>query len=535
MRKRTTALLAATTVVLLAGCTAGEPSDTDAPASTSASVYLYQEPTSFNPLKPFAGGEQLAMSLLYDNLVTTNPDAEYVPRLAESWDVDDDATVYTFHLREGLTWSDGEPFDADDVVFTYNLFADPAVASAQSSRLAGVVGYDDYQSGAADALAGVSAPDDTTVRIELSSPDAGFLSLIAYGPIFFILPEHVLGDVPADQIMENEFFAAPTAGMGPYVLDEYRTDQELVLSANEHYRDDVGIDVLYLKLVTSDVATSQLSTGEIDLVQISPSDLDAVTAISDVTVSTAASPGFTRMAVNTEKGLLGDSRVRQAIVTAIDREGIVDGILGGAASPLNSTFLADWALPDDLDEYSYDPERASDLLAEAGWDPSTPVQISWINGQRDRDLMVDVIVENLKAVGIQASANPVDAAGQSALLQAKSFDLLLFGGGVYSIDPASSAPVLSCASRFPGGSNLSLFCDEQLDALLAEGAATNDRDARASAYADAARIDNAEVPYIWLNRPDTIWAVSDRLSGFVPNGDATNGFWNAAEWTVSGQ
>lgn len=534
MRKRSLALLAATTAVLLTGCTAGGP-PVDSSAPTSASIYLYQEPTSFNPLKPFAGGEQLAMSLLYDNLVTTDPDSSYIPRLAESWDVNDDATVYTFHLREGLTWSDGEPFDAADVVFTYNVFADPAVASAQSSRLAGVAGYADYQDGAADSLAGISAPDDTTVRIELSSPDAGFLSLIAYGPIFFILPEHVLGDVPRDEIMENDFFAAPTAGMGPYVLTEYRADQELVLSANEHYRTDVGIDSLYLKLVTSDVATSQLSTGEIDIVQISPSDLGAVEAIPDVEVTRAPSPGFTRMAVNTEKGLLGDARVRQAFVTAIDRGGIIDGILGGAANPLNSTFLADWALPDDLDDYAYDPDRARELLAEAGWDPSTPVQISWINGQRDRDLTVNVIVENLKAVGVQASANPVDAAGQSALLEAKSFDLLLFGGGVYSIDPASSAPVLSCGSRFPAGSNLSLYCDEDLDALLAEGAGTSDRDARAATYMEAARADNAGVPYIWLNRPDTIWAVSDRVSGFVANGDATNGFWNAAEWTVSGQ
>ncbi|MFJ2553841.1 ABC transporter substrate-binding protein [Microbacterium sp. NPDC087591] len=535
MRNQSIMLLAAATAVLLAGCSAGSPPDSDSNAPTSASVYLYQEPTSFNPLKPFAGGEQLAMSLLYDNLVTTDPDSEYIPRLAESWEVDDDATTYTFHLREGLKWSDGEPFDAEDVVFTYNLYADPTVASAQSSRLSQVVGYSEYQDGTADELAGITAVDDTTVQIELEASNAGFLSLIGYGPVFFILPEHILGDVPADRIMEDDFFSAPTAGMGPYTLEEYRTDQELVLAANENYRSGVGIDRLYLKLVTSDVATSQLSTGEIDIVQVSPSDRAAVEGIADVSVASAPSPGFTRMAVNTQKGLLGDARVRQAIVTAIDREGIIDGILGGAGTALNSTFLSEWALPDGLDDYAYDPDRAMALLADAGWDSTTPVKITWINGQRDRDLAVDVIVENLKAVGIAASANPVDAAGQSALLDSQSFDLLLFGGGVYSMDPASSAPVLSCDARFPAGSNLSFFCDEQLDAHAAAGAATSDRNARALAYQDAARIDNAEVPYIWLNRPDTIWAVSDRVSGFVPNGDATNGFWNAADWTISGE
>ncbi|WP_308797745.1 ABC transporter substrate-binding protein [Agromyces silvae] len=515
---------------LLAGCTA--PAPETGTETTSASVYLYQDPSTFNPLKPFAGGEQLVMSLLYDNLVTTDPDAEYIPRLAESWTVSEDATTYTFTLREGLKWSDGEPFGAADVVFSYNLYANPEVASAQSSRLAGVVGYDELQSGAATELSGVTAVDDHTVEIALSEPNAGFLALIGYGPVFFILPEHVLGEVPASEVMDDAFFTEPTAGMGPYVLDEFRADQELALSANPEYRTEVGIDRLFLKLVTSDVATSQLSTGEIDLVQVSPSDLGTVEGIGGVQVSTAASPGFTRMAVNQEKPQFVDPRVRQAILTAIDREGIIEGILAGQASPLNSTILTSWALPADLDEYEYDPERARQLLAEAGWDPATPVAITWIPGQRDRDLMVNVIVENLKAVGIQASAAQVDSAGQSAALDAKSFDLLLFGGGVYSMDPASSFPILSCDSRFPAGSNLSLFCDEQLDALMTEGAGTSEQSARATAYQDAARLDNAAVPYIWLNRPDTIWATSERLKGFIPNGDATNGFWNAAEWTI---
>lgn len=530
MRLLAKAAAIAAGVGLLVGCTASPPDE--GATATSASLYLYQDPATFNPLKPFAGGEQLVMSLLYDNLVTTDPDAEYIPRLAESWTVSDDATSYTFTLRQGLKWSDGEPFTAADVVFSYNLYAAPDIASAQSSRLAGVVGYDELQSGAASELAGVTAVDDHTVQIELSEPNAGFLSLIGYGPVFFILPEHVLGDVPADEIMDDPFFTDPSAGMGPYVLDEFRADQELALSANPEYRTEVGIDRLFLKLVTSDVATSQLSTGEIDLVQVSPSDLGTVEAIGGVQVSTAPSPGFTRMAVNQEKPQFADPRVRQAILTAIDREGIIEGILAGQAAALNSTILTEWALPEDLDAYEYDPERASQLLAEAGWDPATPVSITWVPGQRDRDLMVNVIVENLKAVGIQASAAQVDSAGQSAALDAKSFDLLLFGGGVYSMDPASSFPILSCDSRFPAGSNLSLFCDEQLDALMTEGAATSEQSARATAYQEAARLDNAAVPYIWLNRPDTIWAASERLKGFVPNGDATNGFWNAAEWTI---
>ena len=142
---------------LLVGCAGGATgtTGTDDPAGdspTSANLYLYQKPVQFNPLAPGQGAEQLVMSLVYNALFNVGPDFEPVPRLAESWDVSEDATEYTFHLRDGLQWSDGEPITAEDVVFTYNLFADPEVASTNAAPFAGVVGFDDVQEGAAETL-----------------------------------------------------------------------------------------------------------------------------------------------------------------------------------------------------------------------------------------------------------------------------------------------------------------------------------------------------------------------------------------------
>ena len=160
--KKTTSLVAlAASALLLTACGTGPAPDGESgsESGSSANVYLYQKPVSFNPLKGAQGAEQLTMSLMYNNLVTTGPDYEIIPRLAETWEVSDDTKTYTFHLAEGLTWSDGEPFTAEDVVFSYTLYANPTVGSAWRKSLQDVVGYDELDAGSADTLAGVVATD----------------------------------------------------------------------------------------------------------------------------------------------------------------------------------------------------------------------------------------------------------------------------------------------------------------------------------------------------------------------------------------
>jgi peptide/nickel transport system substrate-binding protein len=119
------------------------------------------------------------------------------------------------------------------------------------------------------------------------------------------------------------------------------------------------------------------------------------------------------------------------------------------------------------------------------------------------------------------------------MIENAEYDLMVSGGGTYTPDPTVSANALLCDRVFPAGGNTSLFCDEELDTLLNEGAVTADEDERAAIYQDAVRLDNELVPYLWLYVPDTLWATSDRLQGFEPHGDFANGFWNAADWTVT--
>lgn len=534
MRSRiaSTAIALGAATALLVGCSGGSADDegSEGDAPTSANLYLYQAPVQFNPLAPGQGAEQLTMSLVYDGLFTLGPDFEPVPRIAESWEVSDDATTYTFHLREGLQWSDGEAITADDVVFTYNLFASPEVASPNVAPFDGVVGFDEVQDGTADTLEGLVAEDDQTVTITLTEPTPGYLA--EFGTGFGILPEHVLGEVEPGAVMEHEFFQLPTVSSGPYVMREFNVDENVILDANPNYWSEVGIDTLYLQMLTSDVATAQLATGEIDLVQIAPQDLETVEGLDGVTVSSAPSPGFLRLLVNFTR--FEDERIRQGLLMAIDRQGIIDGILGGHGATINSTIMTPWALPGDLETYDYNPDEARALLDGAGFDFSQEVAVSWIPGTADRDAAVQVVIENLNAIGVNAVANQIESANQLSMIENAEYDLMISGGGFYTPDPTVSANALLCDEVFPAGGNTSLFCNEELDQLLNEGAVTSDTEEREAIYQDAVRLENQLVPYLWLYVPETLWAASDRLEGFEPHGDFANGFWNAADWTVTG-
>ncbi|WP_067137350.1 ABC transporter substrate-binding protein [Microtetraspora malaysiensis] len=521
MTVRPLSLIVAGALLLAAGCSdptnpGGNGGDTG--AKNALNVYLYQKPKRFSPLDPPTGADQQVMQLIYDNLLTVNDKSEYEPRLAESWEVSKDGRSFTFHLRTGLKWSDGEPFGAKDVSFTYKLLADPKSGSAMAGKLAD---------------ASFTAPDDSTFVITLAKPNVGFLSLIA-GPFAFILPEHVLGAIPVDAIAGNAFFNKPTTGLGPYTFVDYKTDQYVELAANPNYRKPVNIPKIFLKPVTSDVATAQLGTGEMDLAQISPTDLQSVQSLPGVTVAGKPSPGFLRIAVNQTEKRFADPRVRQAMLHAIDRQSLVDKLLAGKGTVQNSSFVASSALPSDLNPYPYDVAAAKKLLADAGWDASKPVTLSWIPGQRDRDDAATVVQGALAAAGMDVKLKQVQAAELLESYEKLTFDIVLFGGGTYSVDPSSSNPILRCDTFYPKGGNIPHFCDKEIDRLTGAADAVTDPAERATLYQRAAKRENEQAAYVWLYNPEAIWAYGPRLHGFKPSGDFTVGFWNADEWSLAG-
>lgn len=509
------------------------PSAAVAQATSTLNIYLYQKPKNWNPLAPTNGPDTQVETLIYDSLLMVNDQYQYEPRLAEQWTVSPDARTFTFNLRSGLLWSDGQPFSSRDVLFTFKLLANSASGSAYSAKFDHVLGIADFRSGAATDVAGFRTPDDNTFVVELDQPNAAFISSISW-PFYGILPEHVLGSADLRTFSDNPFFLNPTVGMGPFTFVRYETDQFIELTKNPYYRAPVGIDQIFLKPVTTDVATAQLEKGEMQLVQISPTDLDRLSTEPGIKIDSRPGPGIVLMAVDLDQPYLQDKRVRQAMLYAIDRAGIASQVLAGQATLTNTHVMGPpEAIPPDLTTYPYDPDKARSLLQEAGWDPSRVIKLQWIPGIRDRDATVQIIQNQLQAVGMQVELNPLEAGPLTDNMKNRTFDLSLYGGGLYTIDPDSTSVPNECSQAYPAGGNNAHYCNADVDAAFATGRATSDTATRMQTYQQVARLTNDEVPYIWLYVPSAIWAYSSKLSGFKAHGELTYGFWNAAEWSLT--
>ncbi|MEU4014579.1 ABC transporter substrate-binding protein [Microbacterium sp. NPDC028030] len=526
MKKRTLLAVVAGVVALsLAGCSS--PSTPNETGSRDVSVQLYNAPSTFSPLILQVGGNQLIQTLHWDSLVGVDDQGQFEPRLAESWEVSDDATVWTFHLREGVNWSDGEPFTSDDVVYTLNLMADPESGSQISGVFADIVGAAEVAAGTADSVSGIEAVDDTTVTLTLTHPNSAKIIDFAE-PQYFMLPEHVYGEMPVADLATNPAFREPEVGIGPYLFSKWVTDEEVEFVPNPEYREDLGLDHVYAKFMATDASQAQLQTGEIDFSQVAASDADRIRELSGVSFHEIGGPGIMALHNAWDAGKLSDPRVRQAIMYGIDREALVDQVIAGYGEVVDTVQHGpDWAVPDDLVHYTRDVDKAKELLAEAGWDPATEVRLEIVPGPKDREQALTIIAGQLQEIGMNAKVTQYDNAALGEAIKNRDFDLLISGYGLFNVDPAALNVRLLCDNGALSG-----YCNPDLDAALLAGIATTDQDERAAAYADAQHIINTELPIFPLYVPDTLAATSERLKGFKVNPLPTNAFWNIAEWTV---
>ncbi|MGB3444719.1 MAG: ABC transporter substrate-binding protein [Actinophytocola sp.] len=512
---------------LVASACAGPQPTQGAGEGGSVSIVLYQKPKLFSPLEPAHGPDQQVMSLIYQSLMTSNPDLELVPQLAEKVDVNDDATEFTFHLRKGLKWSDGKPFSSADVLFTHQTLANPKSTSAASGNYQSVVGAKEVADGTEDSVAGLTAPDENTFVIRTASPNYGVLAQVG---VYMIMPEHILGDKPLDQLAKDPFFSDPTVGLGPFQFVRYEVDQYVELKKNPNFPKPASVDKVFLKPVTADVATAQLGTGEMDIAPVAPSDRETLESFGTLNFQKSKEGGFVRVGMNLTQKRFQDARVRQGLLTGIDRESIVDSALPEVGVARNSSFDPSIS-GDGIEDYAYDPGRARQLLTEGGWDFGQTVKLAWIPGSNpDRDAAAVAIQSQLKEIGVNVELAQVDAGWSTEALAGPAFDMFMFGGGNYALDSWNVYTIVSCGTFFPNGGNNVRFCDPELDAKMKEANATADEAQRDKLYGEAAKIDNRQVPYLWLYSPGGLWAVSDKVRNFTPLSPTGGGFWQPENW-----
>ncbi|HYJ12264.1 MAG TPA: ABC transporter substrate-binding protein [Thermomicrobiales bacterium] len=499
----------------------------------------WAKPRTLGPLFSTAGSEQQVERVVFGTLVTMNNVLETIPDMATAIEVSDDATEYTFSLNEAATFNDGTPLTSADVLFTIERAVDTRTASFWKGRFMGLEGAAEYADQTADTITGLTAPDDYTVVMKLSSPDSAFLPTLADFSGLGILPKHILESVAPEALIDDAFNLAPTVGAGPYNFVTYETDQYLELEANPGFWGEApAVQKIFMRILLPDVAVAELEAGTVDVIAVSIDDMERLSANPQLTIVSIESPSLDSISFNLEREYFQDVRVRQAMQMAIDRENIAANLYQGQAIVRNSPiFGPEWmGVPEGLNEWPFDPDGAKALLEEAGWDPNLEVEMMYGAGQSSTfQAMVAVIQQQWADVGIKANLLQLDSAELvRKLVTEPDYDLYIGGGGVYGAEPSISAKYYITANFTPGGANNVHYSNPDLDELYAQGRAVATEEERKAIYTEIAQILNTDLPSIFLWSPNTNFAINNRLLGFEAPAYVNNRLWNAEVWSVEG-
>ena len=508
----------------------------DAAPSGALQLGGESEPSgSWLPYRASGGAETQVFDLIFSRLIRFDADYNLIPDLAERFEINDDASEFTFYLRQNVTWHDGEPFDADDVIFTYRLAMEEGVGASQYNKLQQVQGAEAYRTGEADDVAGLQRVDDYTVKIVLEQPNIAFLIGAAHNnSLVWILPEHILADADPSALDQHEFARNPTVGTGPFTFVEYVPDQYVATEANtDYFLGAPKLAQVFVRMAAPATQLAALESGELHVMQaLSASDAERLADSTVVEIVPTPGVGIFQTAIMNER--ITDKRVRQAFMYGTDRASIMDVVLRGEGRLVHQTIIGpEWAQYDDLNTYAYDPDQARALLEEAGWDSSQPLVLIWESGFQAIELAAPVFQQQMAEIGVDVTLTPLDeAAFEKRVLEDMDFDLAWFGGGAYGLDPDVSSSYYACANWTPNGGNTTHYCNEELDSLFEQGRATSDVEARTEIYHQAARILNEDVPTIFWWSENMIWGINASVQGVVP-GANTDIHWNIHEWSLA--
>jgi peptide/nickel transport system substrate-binding protein len=325
---------------------------------------------------------------MFSTLTQPNPaKGTYEPDLAESWEVAPDGSSYTFRLNRNAKWHDGTPVTAKDVAFSYTMAANPKTESKLTGRMSLIKGAADYTAGKADRVEGIKVLDEHTIRFEMEFPNILFMNETAATTAgLAILPAHILGDTPPDQLDKHKYFTEQLIGSGPFKFVKYVPDQFYEVEANpDYYFGRPKLERIVTHIIKSpDTTEVALDRGEIDLPVFDGGT--ATTAMYRKYVANRAfrlvgTQGSTLIsyAFNHRKEYLRDPRIRQAFLHALDRKKLVERFNAGNGTIFNSFMTHSWyQKPEWAGLYPYDPEKARALLKEAGWDSNREVSVNII-------------------------------------------------------------------------------------------------------------------------------------------------------------
>jgi len=500
----------------LSGCSgqSGQNSNTQEYVQESTDNVLKMailiNPPKLDPVFTTDTASSRIVNQIFENLVEYDEDGNLQPLLAESWEISEDKTEYIFHLKKGVTFhktTEGRPtanggreVKADDWVWTFNYVLSPEINSPRAYLLDMIKGYQDYQEGKSDKIAGITKLDDYTLKIELEYPFAPFLNILAFDA-FSVLPKE---DV--EKYGTEEFNFHPV-GTGPFKFEKWVQDDRIVLSKNEDYwkTDDAGNKLPYLDGIEFRVIPDPSMQWQ----EFKMGNFDQIENVSDAYYAEAKKlPGFIEgptlgtyyYCFNLSKEpFKGNKALRQAFNYAIDRQGLIDMILNGRAVPATG-LLPPGIMGYDKDiepTYNYDIEKAKALLKKAGYPEGIDVEFVYYNTE-EQEKIAQALQAQLKPVGINLTLRSMDPGAM--LAAADKMELPFFGLGWVADYPDPDTflyPLLHSSNIGPGG-NYSAFKNDEFDDLIEKARIETNPEKRAELYKRAEAIAREEAPMLFI-------------------------------------
>jgi peptide/nickel transport system substrate-binding protein len=476
---------------------------------------------AFTPYFTQVGYDGNVNSILFTPLVRVDPNGVPEPALAEKWDVSDDERTYTFYLREGLKFSDGSPMTAEDVAFTWTLLHDPAYDGLNDVVETKIVGGQAYKQGKADSISGIRIINDRTISVTLESPNATALTVLGGQ----ILSKAYYGkDYKFGNLDYIKNLHAKPVGNGPYKLEKFIPGQEVRFVANEYYAFGKPKTEYFIYKTTEGDTWQFIETGETDYGSFSATqdNIDKLEKLGFLNLipNTASNYGFIQF--NLEHEHLQDKRVRQALTYGLNRQLIYVDSRQGAARLANipsSPIL--WSYTEeDINPYPYDPEKAKQLLDEAGWVVGSDgirekngkkLEIHYLGSKSaNTDVFIAVAKENYEALGIKFVPEQFpDFNTLVSKVESGDYDMASFSTTIIS-DPSQGV------SQFVKGETKG-YSNPKLDELYEKGLATSDIEERKKIYHEMFKILNDELPVMFTNYTKSVIAINGRIDGFVLN------------------
>ena len=474
-------------VVLLIACGGGEKKSSD--ETKTLVIAVMSSPTNLDSRVGADNVSSRMFDLVYSGLIKVTPNFDYAPDLATKWETPDDKTI-VFHLNPNAKFHNGQPVKASDVKWTYESLMNPTFTTSKRSGYASV----DH----------IETPDQQTVIFKLKEANAGIFDNLTTG----ILPTGA----------DTNVYKTRPIGCGPYKLVEHRPDERLEFEAFDQWHGGAPkikhITVRIIPDSTTRVLEMRRGTVNFEVNQIPFENVAEFEKNPDFTVVKSSGSVYQYLAFNFKDPALAKPLVRQAIAHAIDRDRIIRDIQRGYAKR-TETMLAEghWARATNLPSYDYDPAKAKQLLAQAGY-PKGLNLVFKTSTDAEANSRAQVMQEMMKQAGFHVTIQSNEMSTFFADIGKGNFQLYSLSRNGIS-DPDFYYVIFYSKNTPPNGQNRGYYANPHLDQLLTEGHSTFDRTKRKPIYEEVQKTVATDLPYISLYLQSNVAVMRKNISGYV--------------------